>query len=75
MRMVKLYFQLNSYSKSQDSHEVDMDISIKTNIDKKSDVEAAVELVIEIGEISDSFPFFINLVISAKFKLVAVILR
>lgn len=75
MRMVKSNFQLNSYSKSQDSHEVDMDISIKTNIDKKSDVEAAVELVIEIGEISDSFPFFINLVISAKFKLVAVILR
>ena len=68
-KLVKLNFQLNDCPKIQDAPELGLDISIKTNIDKKSDVEATVELVIEIGEISDSFPFFINLVISAKFKL------
>ena len=44
-------------------------MSLNNNIDKKSTNEAVVELEIKIGEDSSEFPFFINLIIGAHFKL------
>lgn len=72
-KLITLNFQLNNYSKDTNEPDINMNISIQTNIDKKSETEANVELNIEIGDLSDSSPFFINLIIGAKFKLDAVI--
>lgn len=72
-KLITLNFQLNNYTQATDEPDINMNISIQTNIDKKNETEADVELNIEIGDLSVSSPFFINLVIGAKFKLDSVI--
>lgn len=72
-KLVRLNFQINNdYTENEDFNS-EIDISISHDISKTSENEAIVELNIEIGELSNQFPFFINLVIGAKFKLDAVI--
>lgn len=72
-KLVRLNFQINNDYTENEDFKSEIDISISHDINKTSENESIVELNIEIGELSNQFPFFINLVIGAKFKLDAVI--
>lgn len=72
-KVVRLTFEINNNYKMNEDYKSEIDISISHDINKTSENEAIVELNIEIGELSNQYPFFINLVIGAKFKLDAAI--
>lgn len=70
-KLVKLNFQINNGYLEEKEHDskAELGISILPNIKKTNNTEAIVELNIEIGEQSNLAPFFVNLLMSAKFKL------
>jgi preprotein translocase subunit SecB len=67
-KLVKLDFEIKNGDNANISNDI-LNVSLNNNIDKKSTNEAVVELEIKIGEDSSEFPFFINLIIGAHFKL------
>lgn len=68
-KLTRLIFKVNNdYAENEDSVS-EIGTSISYEINKTSENEAVVELNIEIGELSDQSPFFVNLLIGAKFKL------
>lgn len=69
-KLVKLDFITNDdYVQKHDTAQKDIGISINNHISTIGEKEAVVELEIEIGEKSNMFPFFMCLIIGAKFKL------
>ena len=69
-KLVKLDFITNDdYVQKHDTAQKDIGISINNHISTIDEKEAVVELEIEIGEKSNMFPFFMCLIIGAKFKL------
>lgn len=72
-KLTRLIFQINNDYVENEDFVSEIDTSISHDINKISENEAIVELNIEIGESSNQSPFFVNLLIGAKFKLDAAI--
>lgn len=69
-KLIKLDFVTNdNYEQKHDTAKKDISISMNNHISKIDENEAAVELEIIIGEKSNMLPFFMCLIIGAKFKL------
>lgn len=68
-RLVHLNFQLNDSYQKPDGSDKQSALYIDTSINKIQENEAVVELTVKLGEPVDSYPFFIELTMRAKFRL------
>ena len=67
-KLTKLNFFVNNVYNNESKNNVPTNLAISPFVNKLNNQEAIVELKIEIGEKSESYPFFLSLTIGAKFK-------
>lgn len=67
-KLTKLNFFVNNGYNNESKNNVPTNLAISPFVNKLNNQEAIVELKIEIGEKSESYPFFLSLTIGAKFK-------